>query len=356
MKRSRVENDEDEGNKSMNFPMVKTLPVGDDPSGSTGTSAGPANIIVSQKKHADEGHRYGNFHNYYTFHPVFNRTEHIAEMLNFVAKQWSALQPAPHFMAPFRYTDIGCNEGDLTLEVAMLLSDHITKNFTTPLSNDDNGRVIESHGQSAKVICTGFDLDADLIRRAETKAQKDAGIHPNIQATFKVLNVLHENIVRQSGESNVDIQIPSSVEYSTDLSTLFSTTMWIHFHGGDDGLRRVLQNICSLTRYWILLEPQPSKCYGRAAFRLRRLGLPPIDVSNERLRLRSNIDQAIDGIMKEFHFERVKMSNNSSCNVNDLATLEHTMPNEESVAETRTQWNRPLRLYQRVYGPHTFTP
>ncbi len=356
MKRSREESDENEGTKSLNFPLVELLPVGDDPSGSIGTSTGPANNVISRKL-ADEGHRYGNFHNYYTFHPVSNRTEHIGEMLNFVAKQWNALQPAPH-KALFRYTDIGCNEGDLTLEVATLLSDHITKNFTTQLSKDDDGRVIASHGQSTKVFCTGFDLDADLIRRAETKAQKDAGIHPNIQATFKVLDVLHEDIVPQGGESTVSTCciIPSEVEYSTDLSTLFSTTMWIHIHGGDDGLRRVLQNICALTRFWILLEPQPSKCYGQAAFRLRRLGLPPIDVSNERLRLRSNIDEAIEGIMKEFHFERVKMSNNSSCNKNDLATLENTMQNEESVAETRTQWNRSLRLYQRVNTPDAFNP
>ena len=45
---------------------------------------------------------------------------------------------------------------------------------------------------------------------------------------------------------------------------IFSVTMWIHLHHGDVGLGRFLQLISGFGDY-ILLEPQPWKCYQTAA-------------------------------------------------------------------------------------------
>lgn len=292
-------------------------------------------------KRDDDGHRYGNFHNYYTFHPVSNRTEHMKEMLPFIANQWKSVTPA-HDKELFCYIDIGCNEGDLTLEIARLLSDHLS----TPLSNEpgqnENGTATTSQDTTGtRVFCIGMDLDADLIRRAQVKFEQDRKLLlPKIKAKFSVLDVLHEDIVLKEIVDSTTDYCTSSFTYSADLTTMFSTTMWIHIHGGDEGLRRVLQKMCTLTRYWILLEPQPSKCYGRAAFRLRRLGLPPLDVSSDRLRLRPTVEDAIEDIMKEFHFERVELDN----------SIRYNSTKPERV-ETKTQWNRPLRLYQRVNAP-----
>ena len=42
------------------------------------------------------------------------------------------------------------------------------------------------------------------------------------------------------------------------LTTIFSTTMWIHVHGGDDGLRSFLVRACQWTANYLLVEPQPS--------------------------------------------------------------------------------------------------
>jgi hypothetical protein len=44
------------------------------------------------------------------------------------------------------------------------------------------------------------------------------------------------------------------------LTSIFSTTMWIHIHAGDDGLKDFLKRACSISDM-ILIEPQPSKWY-----------------------------------------------------------------------------------------------
>ena len=45
---------------------------------------------------------------------------------------------------------------------------------------------------------------------------------------------------------------------------MFSVTMWIHLHHGDEGLERFLRLVSEVGEF-ILLEPQPWKCYQTAA-------------------------------------------------------------------------------------------
>jgi hypothetical protein len=42
------------------------------------------------------------------------------------------------------------------------------------------------------------------------------------------------------------------------LTTIFSTTMWIHVHSGDNGLRSFIERACHWTALFLLVEPQPS--------------------------------------------------------------------------------------------------
>ena len=56
-----------------------------------------------------------------------------------------------------------------------------------------------------------------------------------------------------------------------DLICVFSVTMWIHLNHGDKGLRTFINMLCRQTRF-LLLEPQPWKCYQTAARRMRKLG------------------------------------------------------------------------------------
>lgn len=304
----------------------------------------------------DKGHRFGNFHNYYSFHPVTNRTTLLGGMLDWIASEWCKLDATGNI---FRYTDIGCNEGDLTLEVARLLADRFATSLNSEsvqgettaavvTSSDDTPEVDTLTWSYPTVQVTGVDLDPLLIERAQRKVHEQLQ-SPMIRASFRAVDVLKEGILLDY-ESKGDSTTNSSL-FTADLTTLFSTTMWIHIHGGDEGLRRVLFQICASTRAWILLEPQPSKCYGTAATRLRRLCLePPVDVSSDRLQLRANVEEAVEAILAQNQFERVAVGvadkTNNAYDESMAKQGKHVAT--FATGERKTSWNRSLRLYRRV--------
>jgi SAM-dependent methyltransferase len=257
----------------------------------------------------DKGHRYGNFHSYYNFNPPHARISLLqrkGRILDYIVKAYS--KPGgdddDDKDTTFSYVDVGCNEGDLTVEIAKTLLEQWKKTSTG--------------GPPSTIHATGMDLDPVLIDRAREKwsnvnDDKDCNKKANIQVRFQEADIL-------SAETDA---------LSADLTSLFSTTMWIHIHGGDDGLRSVLKKLCNQTKQFLLVEAQPSKCYRSATMRLRKLGQPEVDVSTERLKLRSNIEEHIDTIVREHSFRRVEFQN-------------------EKDQEDKTQWNRSLRLYERV--------
>jgi Bicoid-interacting protein 3 (Bin3). len=104
--------------------------------------------------------------------------------------------------------------------------------------------------------------------------------------------------------------------------------MWIHIHAGDDGLVSFLRRLCSMTEY-ILIEPQPSHCYGRVNVRLRKMNRPEEDISTTRLKIRSNIEAEIDRILCECNFTRVDVNQGRS-------------------SEIVSKWKRNLQLYRRM--------
>uniref|UniRef100_A0A8C4XNT8 RNA methyltransferase n=1 Tax=Falco tinnunculus TaxID=100819 RepID=A0A8C4XNT8_FALTI len=61
-----------------------------------------------------------------------------------------------------------------------------------------------------------------------------------------------------------------------DIVFCMSVTMWIHLNHGDSGLMEFLSFLSSLCTY-LLIEPQPWKCYRAAARRLRKLGRNDFD-------------------------------------------------------------------------------
>ncbi|CAN0281199.1 unnamed protein product, partial [Phaeothamnion confervicola] len=76
-----------------------------------------------------------------------------------------------------------------------------------------------------------------------------------------------------------------------DLITCFSTTMWIHLNGGDDGLKRVLTAFVARAEA-LIVEPQPWRCYRNARERLRRRRRPP-PAHFDDLRMRGDIEEDV---------------------------------------------------------------
>ena len=141
----------------------------------------------------------------------------------------------------------------------------------------------------ASIRCLGLDLDPMLIERANTKfsppkvddEQLSVSRTPSkvdIDALFKVCNLCSEiehnnactsftNQYIKLLHNNKNDTLLSPKETTTaqhpifHLTTIFSTTMWIHVHSGDDGLCDFLVRACSWTKHFILIEPQPSVWY-----------------------------------------------------------------------------------------------
>ena len=262
----------------------------------------------------DQGHRYGNFHDYYSFNPTQERMKLLEKsggILDIVANHWitnqesSKLSPSKSGVdrgecfpatkkpkldgdpsestpaslinqeASFGYLDVGCNEGDLTMEVAKALAIRLSGNIgdlDEKESSDDNARInsaSDSNIDESKVDgmimnANGVDIDKELIRRANRKYKPnnniaDASSIP-IFPNFQVSNILSNDFLVDQSDSNADNdREKKKKQHPFYFTSLFSTTMWVHIHGGDEGLRRALGNICRCTKSFVLVEPQPSK-------------------------------------------------------------------------------------------------
>ena len=185
-------------------------PVGDDDE--TKKNRVEKNEDVLDQK--DAGHRRGNFHNYYAFHPSSLRMKNLKAILEYIGEHHSTTTSA------FEYCDLGCNEGDLTIEFASALQQQLNQ----------------------AIHFVGIDMDPVLIERAKTKELANE----SVTGDFIVGNICED---------------ASMLEQRVDVTSMLSTTMWIHIHAGDEGLKSVLEKMCERTKQFILIEPQPSKWY-----------------------------------------------------------------------------------------------
>ncbi len=344
-------------------------------------------IIINRN---EKGHRLGNFHNYYNFNPSSNRID-ILQRLNlikYLQKQLGLLQVQEKETEVqveksieeeedqeenerqqkriklfdltllstessssiddkvVTYCDLGCNEGDLTMSIARRLSQ-----FTDTCSDDeDKGNSNDS--SNIQVKCLGLDIDSNLIQRANRKYCKstmnenhhhhDSHIS-NVHATFQTCNIANNDTLKSKCTSFlqfIDNINNNNNSQRFDIISIFSTTMWIHIHHGDDGLKSLLQSICEMCNY-IIIEPQPSKCYRSVNIRLRKMNVEEIDVSFERLKMRKDIENEIDKVIVNCGFERIH-----DCGGGDHSLTDHSKNNDQT--KDRTSWNRTLRLYRRI--------
>lgn len=186
---------------------------------------------------------YGNFPNYYTFHPPENRLSllppgHLLELLNRQEKG------EEHLLA----LDVGCNTGELSIG----LYNHLLQ-----------PRGSSEALQDVHFLCC--DIDPDLISRAKTGNPFPDSI------TFSSLDIMDP--------SSLDILQKFLEKFGQarfDIGFCMSITMWIHLNHGDHGLVDFLKKLTTLCDY-LLVEPQPWKCYRSAARRLRKLGRQDFD-------------------------------------------------------------------------------
>ena len=106
----------------------------------------------------------------------------------------------------------------------------------------------------------GVDLDPLLVERAANKfSQTD-------KLEFRHLDILEAGLTPQ-----LERYLASQQRDKFDLVSVFSVTMWVHINHGDEGLREFVRRVVGLARF-VLVEPQPWKCYQTAARRMRKLG------------------------------------------------------------------------------------
>jgi hypothetical protein len=174
-------------------------------------------------------------------------------------------------------------------------------------------------------------------------------LNENVNATFRTADLCSESEHNAAVMAFLDPCTSETKDGGTattqqifDLTTIFSTTMWIHVHGGDEGLKSFLERACGWTKNFLLVEPQPSGCYRKANVRLRKMGLPELKiVTSSRLKLRPAIEEEIEKVIIGAGFHRVHLK------VVAGADAQNSEEGEPSRSE-RTDWNRALHLYQRI--------
>ena len=140
--------------------------------------------------------------------------------------------------------------------------------------------------REVKFSFLGVDVDENLIQRCRDN-------HKHDDVTFLTVNIMDE---ADRKEEISDWMKQKSVT-CFDLVTCFSITMWIHLHHGDSGLRDFLRYITSKAKY-LIVEPQPWKCYRNANRRMKKLDCKPFPYFDE-LKWRNDVDEKILNFLVE---------------------------------------------------------
>ncbi|XP_060108786.1 LOW QUALITY PROTEIN: RNA 5'-monophosphate methyltransferase [Heteronotia binoei] len=191
---------------------------------------------------------YGNFPDYSHFHPPEGRVRLLPPAL------LSQLFPNQH-RRPLLGLDVGCNSGELSIALYRHLLG-LQDNRSSP-----EGSMAET---DLRLLCC--DIDNELIERAKQRSPFPASV------SYVTLDIMDPNTREPLLHSYL-----SKFGHSTfDICFCMSVTMWIHLNHGDSGLVTFLSCLASKCTY-LLVEPQPWKCYRAAARRLRKLGRNDFD-------------------------------------------------------------------------------
>ncbi|KAI5641452.1 bicoid-interacting protein 3 (Bin3) domain-containing protein [Phthorimaea operculella] len=209
--------------------------------------------------------KYGNFINYYSFHSVEERIGNLhTDMFPTISDE------------PICCLDIGCNTGELSTKLYSYLK--------TIYPNKE-------------IQMLGVDIDPVLIHRAQ-----ETNSNPSI-------SYLAANVMLEQGRGEIKKYLDKHERKQFDVTFCFSVTMWIHLNNGDEGLKEFLRYIKDVSKT-IIIEPQPWNCYRNAQRRVKKSGSSfPF---YETLKIRSNVDQEIENILRENCHKKVYESSASS--------------------------------------------
>ncbi|XP_022079217.1 pre-miRNA 5'-monophosphate methyltransferase-like [Acanthaster planci] len=264
---------------------------------------------------------FGNFINYYSFNPPEKRIRFLPEdLLNIIS--YSGRKKNATVL------DIGCNSGDLTVALYMhLKKQHLDKKEQGSskmclASADENDQDISSNpaaiepDNTVAIKVLGCDIDDTLITRAN-----ESNLHPE-SISFHRMDFMCD----ASRSSNLTEFLSRHSETSGrfDLVCCFSLTMWIHLQHGDAGLHKFLKEASLLSRF-LLVEPQPWKCYKSAVRRVRKVGIENSWHFKE-LNIRDKVEEDIINYLT------------STCQMELVRTL------------GETHWERKLFLFRNATG------
>uniref|UniRef100_A0A8C8SJW0 RNA methyltransferase n=1 Tax=Pelusios castaneus TaxID=367368 RepID=A0A8C8SJW0_9SAUR len=234
---------------------------------------------------------YGNFPNYSRFHPPEGRVRLLPPAL------LGRLFPAGP--SPLLGLDVGCNSGELSVA--------LYRHFLGLQENEASlGQPVV--GKDLNLLCC--DIDAALIERAERCSPFPDSIS---YATLDVMDPGARDLFLSSYLSRFS-------RSTFDIGFCMSVTMWIHLNHGDNGLVEFLSYLSSLCKY-LLIEPQPWKCYRAAARRLRKLGRRDFD-----------------------HFHSLAINGDMVARTIQILTKDGAM--ELVCSFGNTSWNRSLLLFK----------
>ncbi|XP_052558878.1 RNA 5'-monophosphate methyltransferase [Tympanuchus pallidicinctus] len=240
---------------------------------------------------------YGNFPNYSRFHPPEGRLRLVPGGL--------LRQLFPSDARPLLGLDVGCNSGELSVALYRHL---------LGLQEGKGSPEQPADGTDLHLLCC--DIDPVLIERAQQSSP-----FPN-SISFANLDIMDSS----SREPFLSSYLRHFGRSTFDISFCMSVTMWIHLNHGDRGLVEFLAFLSSQCRY-LLIEPQPWKCYRAAARRLRKLG-------------RNDFD----------HFRSLAISGDMAERITQILTRDCTM--ELVCCFGSTSWDRSLLLFKSNGSNH----
>ena len=133
----------------------------------------------------------------------------------------------------------------------------------------------------------GVDLDPALIARC----------HANNTRPEHVMYGIGDVTKSADRKGVVQAYLDCHKRQKFDVIFCFSVTMWVHLNEGDAGLKSFLEYVSNIGRF-LIVEPQPWKCYRSAVRRTKKLNCRQYELFPS-LEWRQSIDSDIEQYLQE---------------------------------------------------------